>query len=247
MAHRVPQPDGSFHGYINSTAIYLAAGSPPTMNDVRLGLTPAQSSQWQTRRTNWNLIYAKYEDPLQRTKAVTAEKNAQKKAFTAFAIPILTAISVSPALTQDDRVAFNLPERDAPSERVKIQTAPYGQLLAQDGGSMKVRVRTTSDGNRASMHPDSDHVEMRYALVAVAVAQPDPMQPPSPTNPATGVAGPATAAECPLSAISTKAQFLVDLGQESSGKRLFAYFRWVNAVKPALSSPWSTVQQSVVL
>jgi hypothetical protein len=58
---------------------------------------------------------------------------------------------------------------------------------------------------------------------------------------------PATAKDCTQSVISKKAIFIVQLGQESSGKRIYAFFRWVNASKPANSGPWSTVQQTVVV
>lgn len=236
MPARINRADGAFDSYINTTAEYLGEGAPITHGD-RLGLDAANFAAWQNHRTEWNLIYAKYGDSSKRTKSVTAEKQARKKAFIAFASPLLTAMGVHPELNNDDRAALNLPERDEPTARGLIEEAPYAQLLPMSGGNMKIRVRTTSDGNRASKHPSADHVEMRYALLNATGIGDD----------GSVVVPPATAAQCPLSTINTKAIFIVALGQENSSKRIYAFFRWVNATNMAHSSPWSTVQQTVVV
>lgn len=249
MSRKIPKADGAFNSYINSTADYLAEGTPT--HAVRLGLSVTQTTEWTDRRTAWNLIYAKHNDASKRTPTVIAEKDSQKAAFVAFANPVLGALKYNPALTQDDRGAFNLPERDAPTERGEITDAPYGKLMPMDGGKMQVRVRSTADGNRASKHADADHLEMRYELVDASKGEavPDPNTlPPGPGGPVTTKPGvPATAKDCTQSVISKKAIFIVQLGQESSGKRIYAFFRWVNASKPANSGPWSTVQQTVVV
>lgn len=243
MANRIPQSDGDFDSYINSTADYMTEGTPT--NADRLGLTPGQVAEWEAKRVAWNTIYAKYVDESKRTKAITADKNAQKKAFNTFANPILTWLSVTPALTNDDRSVFKLPERDEPTQRVKINESPIGRLMPQEGGDLKVKVQMTADATRASRHPDADHVEMRYALLSAVPTEPQSPDPNLPSGPKETI--PATADQCPFSTISTKANFTVSLGQAASGKRIYAFFRWVNASNLALSGPWSTVQQSVVV
>ena len=125
MSKKIPQGDGPFNSFINSSSDYLAEGTPTHAS--RLGLSVSESTEWDTRRVSWNTIYAKYNDTSKRTKTVTAEKETQKRAFMTFAYPLMTRMGVSPALTNDDRGALNLPERDAPTERGLItETCGYG-------------------------------------------------------------------------------------------------------------------------
>lgn len=251
MPNRIDRTDGPFDAFITSSTDYLQAETPT--NGERLGLSATELAEWDSRRDNWVLIYAKHKDASKRTKTITAEKDLQKKAFIQFANPLLTRMGVSPALTSDDRGALNLPERDAPTVRTKIETTPLAKILPMEGGDLKIRVRTTSDGNRASKHPDADHVEMRYALVSGGSdtgnpAPPDPTYPPPPSSGTPSAQKvPTTAAECPNIKLSKKAIFIVSLGQEHSGKRIYAFFRWVNASKEENSSSWSSVVQSVVV
>jgi len=261
MASRIPQTDEPFNTYINSTADALAAGTPTTAS--RLGLSAAQTAAWGTYRSDWNTQYARYGNEALRTKGVTAVKNQIRKDFTAFASPLLTAMSVHPALTADDRLAFRLPEPDrTPTARAEIMVTPVGELHPLMGGKMQVRVRVSGDASRASRHPWADHVEMRYALLPAGAEVPTaPSRPEAPTpnptpdpllNPTTGATSrvaqpPATAMECPHSAISTKAIFTLALGQEHSGKRMYAFFRWVNASNPAHSGGWSNAIHMLVL
>lgn len=121
-------------------------------------------------------------------------------------------------MTSDDRGALNLPERDAATERTKIETTPLAKIIPMEGGDLKIRVRTTTDGNRASKHPDADHVEIRYALVGGNSEPqiPSPTYPGNPSPPANSAPiaqkVPTTAAECTNSRISKKAIFIVSLG-----------------------------------
>jgi len=208
----------------------------------------------------WNLATALYYklgglpwklgDKSKRTKTITAEKDDQKKAFMLFATPLLKGMALKPALTNDDRGALNLPERDAPTDRVKITTAPLAKIIPMEGGELSIRVRTTSDNNRASRHPDADHVEMRYALVDATAAS-SGSSGGSGSNPSTGSGNqnsiPTKAMDCIFTESSKKAVFTVELGQENSGKRIYAFFRWVNTSKRSDSGPWSTAVQSVVV
>jgi len=53
--------------------------------------------------------------------------------------------------------------------------------------------------------------------------------------------------DCPLVFISTKATFLMVLGLQHSGKRFYAFFRWVNLSNPANSGEWGLLYQTLVL
>lgn len=259
---RTPRQDGPFNDYINTTANVLADGTPTGAD--RLGLTPVQAAAWEQYRTDWNTQYGLYTNKATRTSAVTSQKNNLRKAFTAFASPLLTAMSVHPALTAADRLAFNLPEPDrTPTARGKINDIPVLKLSPLGGGSIKGMVRTSSDASRASRHPLADLIEVRYALLPPsAAAQPqDPTAPaptptPTPTpQPMAGMTGTPTPVapapptgpdDCPLIFSSTKANFTIALGTAHRTKVMYAFVRWVNTVNPANSGDWSEVHQVVV-
>jgi hypothetical protein len=47
--------------------------------------------------------------------------------------------------------------------------------------------------------------------------------------------------------ISKKANFRIELGPQHSGKRFYAFFRWVNLSNPANSGDWGLMYQTLVL
>src|SRR5690242_37745 len=93
---RVPQKDSLFDPYIRNTYIVLNTGTPT--GAVRLGLSTAQFNQWQTYHNDWILIYPKYTDLAQRTRAIKDQKNLLKKNFTTFAENPLKLIEASTAI-----------------------------------------------------------------------------------------------------------------------------------------------------
>jgi len=230
MTYRIPTANSKFNTYIRATAAALAEGTPTTAE--RLGLSADQLAQWGNYRDEWAEVYAKHTNDDLRTTTHTMNKNEVRRNFMAFATPLLTAMSVHAALTTGDRNTFNLPERDRTiTKRSKIHDKANAFLSPMDSGLIKVRVRVPGDSGRASRHPQCDHLEMRYQLVAPTgvdangtLLWPDP---------------PTTSSECPHSTISTRAIFTLELGKDHSGKRIYAFFRWVNARDLKLSGPWS--------
>jgi hypothetical protein len=237
MASRIPIANSKFNSYIRSTAAALAEGTPTTAE--RLGLSADQLAQWLNYRDEWAEVYAKFTNDSTRTQAHTMRKDTLRRAFIVFASPLLTAMLVHPALNANDRLTFNLPERDRTmTKRGKIVDMAYGLLTPLLGGLVQVRVRMMDDGGRASRHPLCDHLEMRYHLAAPTgvdasgmLLWPDP---------------PLTVDECPHSTISTRAIFTLELGQGHSGKRIHAFFRWVNARNLKMSGPWNGPVQCTI-
>jgi len=258
MATRIPETDSPFNSYINATASALADGTPTGAD--RLGLVATQAAEWEAYRVSWNVQYALAENEATSTRAVTNEKNRIRKDFTAFASPLLTAFSVNPNLTEADRLTFRIPRPDrTPTARGKINDDAYALIKPVGGGSIQVKVRTDADSSRASRHPLADAVEVRYALLpasAVGGTAPEDPTAPAPTNTPTvggearasvGNVIPVSALDCPLVFISTKATFLMVLGPQHSGKRFYAFFRWVNLSNPANSGEWGLLYQTLVL
>jgi hypothetical protein len=234
-ATRVPRKDSLFDGYIRSTGKVLAEGTPTGAD--RLGLSSAQATAWATFLANWIIIYGKYQDKAQRTTAVTDDKNQLKTDFIAFAVTPLKVIEVSPNLTSDDRLTFNLPAPDkVKTTRGKIQDSPFGKLKSKGLGLLDVQVRREHDASRPSLHKLSDAVEFKYKII-------DPEEEPSPTPvpPAPGTGGDSVPLpkDMPLSHISKKASWRMDLGETAVGKRIVGYVRWVNLSDPGKNSGWS--------
>ena len=79
---------------------------------------------------------------------------------------------------------------------------------------------------------------MRYMLVAPQGMGEDGLRWPEP---------PATAAQCPLVCISTRALFMLRVGEVKAGMRLYAFFRWVNATNDSHSGSWSNARYTVIV
>lgn len=242
---RVPSKDGDFDPYIrNTTAALLELGPPPGYE--RLGLSVAEKDQWEAFATAWTDVYPKYTNKSIRTTSITAQKNTIKDEFTAFSSLLLTRMYTMPTLTQADRDLFNLPVHEQPSKRGKINDTPIVKLEPNGVASVRIRVRTTSDATRPSIHPLADGVELRAALVEQTkiIGDPDPSDPSSST-PDTAV--PTTPSEAPNVMVSKKALFDLNLGESSSGKRFYVFFRWVNLSNPVNNGDWTPVHQTMVL
>ena len=244
---RVPSKDGEFDQYIRNTTEALGELGPPPAFE-RLGFNALEHGQWDAFNARWIDIYPKYTNVSTRTSTITAEKNAIKAAFTPFASNLLNRMTTLPGITQADRDTFNIHERDTtPTKRGKIDDTPVVQLEPTAVATVKIRVRTSHDAARSSIHPLADGVEIRYALVAPTssnIGSGDSEQIPAPTS---KTIVPTMPDEAPLSYVSTKALFLLELPETASGKRLYGFLRWINQTDPRNSGPWTTVMQTNVL
>lgn len=240
---RVPTKDGEFDQYIGNTAMALDEPGPPRGWE-RLGLTTEENDQWQSYASQWKNIYPKFSNASTRTSTITSEKNAIKDAFTPFAANLLNRMNTLSTITQADRDTFNVHERDTtPTKRSKIDGTPVVQLEPSAVATIKVRVRTSQDANRSSIHPQADGVEIRYALIAPSA---EPPKDPSTTD-TTASTVPTMPDQAPISFASSKALFELELPETASGKKLFAFFRWINQKDSKNNGPWTTVMQTNVL
>ena len=251
---RIPISISGFNDYINSTDNYQLQSDtvpPTTQHWQRLGLTAAESGEWTARRIIWrDDLYAKYSDATTKTSVVTANVKLFMKNFRTFANPLLKRMAASAGVRPADEQVFRFVANPdtTPTERPAIEVTPHPLLKTLEGGMVKVKVRLFSDATRASMHPDADAVEIKYSVAANATASsPTPPTPGSPSGPAAGPAIPATIDECTSYFLSKKASFKLTLGPTAEGKKLYAFFRWINMSKPEKSGPWSGRFQTGIL
>ncbi|MBP9152516.1 MAG: hypothetical protein KBF73_09560 [Flavobacteriales bacterium] len=240
---RIPEAILAFNDYINTTDDYQSAINPLTVplgtsNAIRLGLNTNESDAWTAKRTYWrDKLFPKYSNPITSSSSVKAEVRNFMKNFRAFANPLLNKMVASGAATSDDGNVFNfVAVRDTTlTARGKMDDIPFVKLAPNGGGEVKIKVRTSTDSNRASRHPLSDGVEIRWAIIIPHFGA------------AEALALPETSGDCPHSFISSRAIFTLATGEESKNRNLYCFFRWINLANPSHNGPWSDRSQSGIL
>ncbi len=161
------------------------------------------------------------------------ERKAYEKAIRAF---VNAHVRFNDRMTNADRLSIGVPPPDRkPSPQPKINDIPFVGLTPIGGGWIKVFCRRETDKDRSSMHDFADVIECRYALLPV---RPQPVEGKKFQFPSPG--------ECPKVHISTKAQFIIECGDENAGLKFYGYFRWVNQSNPANNGSWTNGQQVVI-
>lgn len=141
-------------------------------------------------------------------------------------------------ISDSERVSLGIPPRDTePSPKSKISDIPVVYLEPKGGGDIEVYCRRETDQDRPSMHPDSDVIEARFAML--------PIHPPAQPG-AVKRDGFPSPEECPEVRTSTKAHFFIQCGAKGIGQRFFGFFRWGNLSNPANSGIWSNAKTVVI-
>jgi hypothetical protein len=216
----IPRPNKNFDAYIMNSTRVLQQGTPATWQ--RLGLTATENTQWIDFRDRWEQQYKLYFNKALRTTVITNEKNKLRKDFIAFATPVLLKIAAHPALNTGDRLNFRLLERDRIlTKRGRIEDVPMALMQPAGGGILNIRVRRETDNNRASRHPLADGIEMKYLIADVNATPPN------------------SADDCVMNYISKKAIFRFQTKPGNAGKRIYAFFRWINLSNYENSGSWT--------
>lgn len=227
---RVPDARAKFDDYLDTSADHVDSGTP--RRGEELGLTAAETDSWVQQRDDWKPVYKKYVDPALCTGAIKLEIKNRMKNFTTFSSPLLNRMATSGLLNEVDRKKLNLFERDlVKTAKGKILDSPYAGIKSLGGGFMKFRVRVAEDGSRASMHAEADFIEVKWLILNENPNVPGPVPTPGPEIP--------TVDQTTHYAISKKALFLLELGNNLSGKYILAFIRWANANDPGKNGPWS--------
>jgi len=108
-----------------------------------------------------------------------------------------------------------------PSPGPVITDTPYLAVRTAGRGKVEVRAQTTEDATRASMPAFAKLVECRYVILEQGDIPPD-----HPDN-------------FPKKELSSRAKFILPVGEQNAGKRLHLVARWVNTAKPKQEGPWT--------
>lgn len=217
---RVPETIAEFNTYISTGNVYLQAGTPVT-NLLRLGLTAGNGSDWSDAAELWADTYARYADPTTSTSIVKENLRHRMHDFKVFANPLLNIIAASPAATDADAAVFNLVLDRNHANPTHATTPITVTVMAEIGplgtGDVIVTCRTSTDSKNASKLPEADSIQVSYKLDG---------------------APPAGVDDGTHKEIFTRARFIMHLGSENAGKKLYVFLRWYNTKHPQLAGPW---------
>lgn len=231
-ASRIPRQITSLNAYLQSTSTYLAQGTPN--NGVRLGILPAEQTQWIAINTQWAPLFIKYSDKLNtRTKNVRDQLILLRGKLIDLdkTVHFLDRIAASPAATAVDLDIFNIRKKGLNnSTRSNVNTPiveNVSPVLTPIGSGMVSVKCFTPDSKRASILKGADSVQYTYCV---------------------GDTPPVSAEADGLKlGITSKASFTFSTGAINSGQTLHVYFRWYNIKRPENAGPWSALQSLLLL
>ncbi|MGE0635109.1 MAG: hypothetical protein AB7G44_14800 [Bacteroidia bacterium] len=234
-----PIENNTFNTYFLTVYAYLTNPA----NLARLLISADNLADLNAQKTAWDTLFPLSMSESTATKQNRGERNDLREDIETTLTDIYDDIPKS-VMNATDRSTLNLPLRDTVlTPRGAITDIPIADAKAIGGGSVKFRLRLTSDATRASRHPLADVIEMKYMLINPVTAAgggggstPGTPSGTAPTPP------PATADDCSLNQFSKKAVFTVHYGASAPGKVLYCFFRWVNLSNPANNSDWTGVR-----
>ena len=227
----IPLSFDKFNIYLQNTTTFLFEGAP-TANYVRLGIPETVATGWKEIGTRWNPIYGKYTDKYNlRTPAVSDELRAIVDSTRKFEEEnhLIALIAISPNATVTDLETFSITNGQRKSRTIpqsQITSLVNAILKPIGGGSISIKCYDTN-GKRPSINETANCVQYRYCV---------------------GSTAPTSVEDDILDMdISTKGAFILSVGAENEGKRLYIYFRWHNTKHPDISGPWCPLQSTIII
>ena len=230
---RIPEAIVAFNLYIVLTDNRLQAiFSGLIKHWERLGLILANADEWHNRRLAWEILFAKYSDPMQCTTAIKQQVQHFMDDFREFANPQLNIMAASLNATGDDEIVFNfkINRADASVSNTQIEGNFTFKAEAMGGGDLKFTCRTSHDDHRASKAAGANAIQIAYFVLAGETV---------PATPGPGGDIPVPAGM--MKEIFTKSIFTMHFGVENIGKKVVVYLRWYNTKRPELASTWTPV------
>lgn len=230
---RIPQVIVELGAYLSGTSTYLAAGTPTT-NGVRLGILPAEQTQWIAINTSYAALLIKYLDKKNsRTTGVTSQLHLLRRKIVDLdrTVRFLDRIAASPLVTQADLDVFNIKNKTMKAKsRMNVSTAileNVSPLISAVGGGMFQVKCLTPDSKRAAIISGADCVQYCYT-----VGNTPPESP---------------VAEGLKQGVSSRATFSIAVGAEYSAQNMYVFFRWYNIKRPEMAGPWCAMKTLLVV
>jgi hypothetical protein len=204
------------------TIMVALMGGPP----IPGGTPPGTNSTAGT----WNYVYpleskkATYTDPLktEKNKLIKKIKDALNDVYSD-----IPDSKIDIALTSATGLTAKA-NRAAGTEPEFIEELVIIGLVSPGGGDMKVICRKEAMSSRGSKFNKRCDIEFAYSIVAA------------------GDTPPASAKDCKITALATKATSILELGSDAVGKTLYLYARWVYTKYPKKSGKFGTAVNKVI-
>ena len=202
--------------------------SEVTTNAVAWNIPSGNATALATARGVYAPLYSVITNKRNRTASQVQDHREGRGVFETFIEGFANQfINPNPAITDSKKEELGFTVRSADStSRPAITDDVFVKMESLTDGRMRFICRVTSDGNRASVHPDADGVELRYLVSTTA---------------------PASVSQMPNSTVSPKARFMIQTADGSAGMKIFASLRWVNISSPEKNGPWCPRLEGVVL
>lgn len=219
-ADYIPRKNSDFANFQHNLVNKVSA------NATTWGISPADLGELVVASGKYNNHYKAISNKRARTMAQVAGHDEARKNFEKQLRLFVNAfIRGNAKITDEQMTGLGLARRRKKRKvREAMNEAP--QLILQVLGGMQVKVfcRQPDTVGKASVHPESDGIELRYSL----------------GTPATHVA------QATEVLFTKKAKNLLRLPLDAQGKKLYVFARWLNLTHPNRSSPWSAVREVVV-
>jgi hypothetical protein len=232
VAPRIPRGIDDCSQYLVSTNNYLNSGTPT--NAERLGILPAEVTQWSDLASRFHPLFLLYSDKKNsRTTAVKDQLLSIIDELTDLdqTCHLLDRIAASPNVTIVDMETFNIKKGVLQKTTRTVAITPLTNQVAAafqpiGGGSLNIKCRNLS-GERPGIDEGANCVQYAFRVGGAAPVSAD--------------------AENLRREISTRASFVLALGSASSAQNLFIYFRWYNTKHPEIAGPWSALMTTLIL
>ena len=192
-------------------------------NKVAWGIADAAIDPLLDLQTEFESLYLKISDKRRRTASdVTAFNDCKKRLLKEWRAFHKEEVRGNRKISPQDLAALVGKEYDTePSPAPVITDTPYAALRTVGRGKFEVRAQTTEDATRASMPAFANLIECRFVVLEQGDIPPD-----HPDN-------------FSKKEVSSRAKFILHVGEQNAGKKFWGVFRWVHTGRPKQEGPWT--------
>jgi hypothetical protein len=150
--------------------------------------------------------------------------------------PILTRLSVSPTITNADKLILHIGDMHTPHGEIKEPMTEKCNILAEmiGGGMVRLKGKILTDAKRASLPKKANGMEIAHRIDLPNVDTG------TDTGSKSKVKNPiANSGDGTTKNIYTKSTITVDYGDQNSGNVLQLYARYINIKHRNLDGPWT--------
>ena len=234
---RIPHSKPLFFTYMANTDAYLLAGTP-TPNWQRVNWLSTEQAQWHTYAGQAAGFATQYANKATRTENLRIDidnliSHVHKYDHDNHILDRIAAQSPTTAKTADYttfNIAHNLPDpiniNTLANKQAPAQNTVYFSVENAGTGQISCHCKPTESGSRSHLLAGYN-VEIFYEILAQNAPSPN-------------------ASQLTEHEVYTKSHFILNLGAEHSGQKLFIAMRWRHKTNPALNGGLDAIQSITI-